>query len=416
MIDVVKRILTKIPVWESDSPGLAERARSLGQARPADYVMALTDASVNLPVVGKHLEPFAMLTAMGLWGYRHAPSFVSTMARNITGALDTEQREADRSRTHEVCAAALQGIVPDDELTVEWPPPDRLPPLLTYAQHRQQYVQSAPVQYGDAPEQVMDVWRRSDLPAEPAPVLIFVPGGAWVHGKRSLQGYALLAELAATGWVCLSIDYRTSPQHRWPRHLTDVKAAIAWARANVDRFGGDRDFVTIAGCSAGGHLAALAGLTHDDDGVYEELHPGADTSVDAVVGLYGRYDWEDRSTQERELFMGFLENVVVRKRHQHHPDLYRSASPMARIRPEAPPFFVVHGSSDSLIPVEQARSFVEQLRAVSRSAVGYLELPGTGHGFDMLDGSRTASTAMAIRLFLEQVRRDHLQNRTKRVI
>ena len=415
MISVVKRILTKIPVWESSSPELAERVRSLGQARPADYVMALTDASVNLPVVGKHLEPFAMLTAMGLWGYRHAPSFVSTMAGNITGA-GSEQRQADRSRTHEVCAAALKGIVPDDELTVEWPPPDRLPPILTYGQHRQQYVQPTPVRYGDAPEQVMDVWRRTDLPAEPAPVLIFVPGGAWVHGKRTLQGYALLAELAAEGWVCLSIDYRTSPRHRWPRHLTDVKTAIAWARANVDQFGGDRDFVAIAGCSAGGHLAALAGLTHDDDGRYEELHPEADTSVDAVVGIYGRYDWEDRSTQERELFMGFLENVVVRKRHEHHPELYRNASPMARIRSDAPPFFIVHGSNDSLIPVDQARAFVERLRVVSSSVVGYLELPGTGHGFDMLDGSRTASTAKAIAMFLNQVHRDRLQNKTKKIM
>ncbi len=96
-----------------------------------------------------------------------------------------------------------------------------------------------------------------NLPAEPAPVLLFVPGGAWVHGSRILQGYALLSHLAEQGWVCLSIDYRVAPHHRWPRHITDVKAAIAWARANVDKFGGDRNFVAVAGCSAGGHLAAL---------------------------------------------------------------------------------------------------------------------------------------------------------------
>ena len=52
--------------------------------------------------------------------------------------------------------------------------------------------------------------------------------------------------------------------HRWPRHIIDVKTAIAWARANVDKFGGDRNFVAVAGCSAGGHLSALAGLTPDD--------------------------------------------------------------------------------------------------------------------------------------------------------
>ena len=72
----------------------------------------------------------------------------------------------------------------------------------------------------------------------------------------------MLDHLVKKGWVCLTMDYRVSPVHRWPRHVADVNAAIAWARANVDRFGGDRDFVAIAGCSAGGHLAALAARHH----------------------------------------------------------------------------------------------------------------------------------------------------------
>ena len=82
------------------------------------------------------------------------------------------------------------------------------------------------------------MWRRSDL-VGPAPVLVFVPGGGWLHGGRMLQGYALMSHLAQLGWVCLSVEYRVSPHNRWPRHVQDVKAAIAWARANVDRFGGD---------------------------------------------------------------------------------------------------------------------------------------------------------------------------------
>ena len=126
------------------------------------------------------------------------------------------------------------------------------------------------------------------LPAEPAPVLLFIPGGAWVHGSRLLQGYALMSHLAEMGWVCLSIDYRVAPHNPWPAHITDVKTAIAWARANVDKFGGDRNFVAIAGTSAGGHLAALAGLTANDPEMQGELPEGSDTSVDAVMGIYGR--------------------------------------------------------------------------------------------------------------------------------
>ena len=109
-----------------------------------------------------------------------------------------------------------------------------------------------------------------------------------------------MSHLAEMGWVCLSVQYRVSPHHRWPSHITDVKTAIAWARANVDKFGGDRNFIAVAGCSAGGHLSALAGLTANDPEMQTDLPAGSDTSVDAVVGIYGRYDWEDRSTVERE--------------------------------------------------------------------------------------------------------------------
>ena len=202
----------------------------------------------------------------------------------------------------------------------------------------------------DAPQQVLDVWRQRELPAGPALVLVFVPGGGWVHGSRMLQGYALLSHFAAQGWVCLAIDYRVSPHHRWRRHVNDIKAAVAWARANVDRFGGDQNFIAIAGCSAGGHLAALTGLTADDAGFHGELTPDADTSVDAVVSIYGRYDWEDRSTPERARFMDYLEYVVVRKRYDRDPEVYRAASPITRVRSDASPFLVVHGSADTLIP------------------------------------------------------------------
>ena len=209
------------------------------------------------------------------------------------------------------------------------------------------------------------------------------------------------------GWVCLAIDYRVAPHHRWPRHITDVKTAIAWARANVDKFGGDRNFVAVAGCSAGGHLSALAGLTPNDPAVRRrELPEGADTSVDAVVGIYGRYDWEDRSTPERDRFVDFLERVVVKRKIARHPEVFRDASPIARVHRNAPPFLVIHGSRTASFPVEQARSFVERLRAVSHSMVGYLELPGAGPRLRPdRRRARPASMAHAIRLFLNQIYR-----------
>ena len=169
-----------------------------------------------------------------------------------------------------------------------------------------------------------------------------------------------------------------------------MKAAVAWARANVDRFGGDRDFVAIAGCSAGGHLAALTGLTPDDPEFHVDLPDDADTSVDAVVGIYGRYDWEDTCTEERDRFVEFLERRVK------EPAIPAPGGVPQRVtdRPRARGRAALPGGTRlrrPMIPVAQARDFVKRLRAASRSTVGYLELPGARHGFDMTDGCAHAA-------------------------
>jgi len=352
--------------------------RRLLRARPADYMLALSEMGASLPVVGKRLEPLGTVAAMSAWGMRFAPELMSGAAKGWLTPGNSDVRRRDRESTHE-------------------------------ALRQRQYLYRRGVHYGDSPAQLLDVWRRKDLPTEAAPVLIFVPGGAWVHGRSIMQGSALMSRLAEQGWVCLAIDYRVSPHHRWPRHIADVKTAISWARANVDKFGGDRNFVAVAGCSAGGHLAALAGLAPDDPVFGATLPEGADSSVDAVVGIYGRYDWEDRSTTERARFVEFLERVVVRRSIKRHPEVFRDASPIARVHRNAPPFLVIHGSKDSVIPVEQARSFVDRLRSASTALVSYLELPGAGHGFDLIDGPRAGAMAHATALFLNQVHRNRTQ-------
>ncbi|MGD9621681.1 MAG: alpha/beta fold hydrolase [Mycolicibacterium sp.] len=397
--------MTERPDTRYPGPTLATRMQCLLNASPADHMLALSVASASLPVIGKSLRPLGALTAAAIWGSRHAPEFLAATARSLLRPTDGELKRRERENTHTVSEAALREVVSAKDLEIEWPRPERIPPFWKTREYRRS-VHRTSVRYGPRPSQLLDVWRRDELPEQPAPVLLFVPGGAWVHGSRFMQGYPLMAHLAEKGWVCLSIDYRVAPHDRWPAHITDVKTAIAWARANVDKFGGDRNFVTIAGVSAGGHLAALAGLTANDPELQDELPEGSDTSVDAVVGIYGRYDWEDRSTVERVRFVDFLERVVVRRKIDKHPDLFRKASPIARVHADAPPFLVVHGTGDSVIPVAQAQSFVERLKTVSRSVVSYVELPGAGHGFDMIDGARTGSASTAIGLFLNHIHRN----------
>jgi len=379
-------------------------ARWLVKAKPGDYVIVLCGASASVPLVGRHLEVLGGFAALGVGGRRYVSSIVAGMAQARLSPGSAEQRDAQRALTPSVLTAALEGVVGAEHLAQPWPS-HREPAPLWKAAGQRRYVYRSSVRYGDHPSQLLDVWRSKDTDAvqKPAPVLVFLPGGAWVFGSRALQGHALMAHLARRGWVCLSVQYRTSPRHRWPRQMTDVKAAIAWARANARRFGGDANFVAVAGCSAGGHLATLAGLTANDPQWQAELSAEADTSVDAVVSVYGLYDWHDRSTPERDRFMEFLERVVVKRSQARHPEVFRAASPTERVHPFAPPFLAVHGSNDGLIPVGEARGFVDRMRSVSESTVGYIELPGVGHGFDLVDGVRTAPVVAAIGRFLHQV-------------
>lgn len=268
---------------------------------------------------------------------------------------------------------------------------------------RRRYVERADtVQYGPHPRvNRADIWRRADLPRDgKAPVLLQVPGGAWAIGMRRPQAYPLLSHLADHGWVCVSIDYRVSPRHAWPDHMVDVKRALAWIKENIAEYGGDPDFVAVTGGSAGGHLSALAALSADDP----QFQPGfedADTSVVAAVPIYGRYDWVSTRGGGRKEFLALLQKFVVKKPIVTNRQLYVDASPSCRVRADAPPFFILHGQDDSLIPVREGRQFAAALREVSTEPVVYAEIPHAQHAFDFYYGSpRAHYTAQAVEEFL----------------
>ncbi len=236
------------------------------------------------------------------------------------------------------------------------------------------------------------------------PAIVQVHGGGWVVGTRAEQGIPLLNHLAVHGWVGFNIDYRLSPAATFPDHLVDVKRAIAWVREHAADYGADPDFICLTGGSAGGHLCALAALTADDP-AYQPGFEDADTSVAAAVPFYGVYDLTDsEGIYYSELLEWVLEGFVFKASLADHPELYRSASPTHRVHPGAPPFCVLHGDRDTLVPVDDARRFVRELRAVSDEPVVYAELAGAEHAFDIVPSLRTARVVETIERFLATIK------------
>ena len=279
--------------------------------------------------------------------------------------------------------------------------------------HRRYAAKTSDIAYGpDTRDNLLDIWRHRDIKVgDRAPVLLQIPGGAWTVNGRRPQGYPLMSRMAELGWVCVSIDYSKSPRKSWPAHIIDVKRALAWVRENIADYGGDPDFITVTGGSAGGHLASLIALTANDP----RLQPGfeeVDTTVQAAAPFYGVYDLTD-AEKMHEMMMPFLELFVMKERYADKPELFELASPISHVHRGAPPFFVLHGESDSVIPTVQARAFCGALRDAGAHNVGYAELPNAHHAFDLFATVRSRLTADAVADFLGVVYGQHVRSRSR---
>ncbi|HEU4362299.1 MAG TPA: alpha/beta hydrolase [Mycobacterium sp.] len=310
----------------------------------------------------------------------------------LTAALDTGLG-ADR-RTESADIWKRPGPV---EVTAKTPGPVRM--LRIY----RDYAHDSNIAYGEyGSKNMLDIWRRPELPRDGrAPVLLQVPGGAWMVGSKRGQAHPLMSHLVELGWVCVSINYRLSPRSTWPDHIVDVKRAIAWVKEHIADYGGDPDWIAITGGSAGGHLCALAALTAGDP----QFQPGfedADTHVRAAVPFYGVYDFTG-DTALHPLLVPSLQAYVFKQSRRRFPDIYRAASPISYVSLAAPPFFVLHGTGDTLVPVEQGREFAARLQRVSRQPVVYAELPYAQHAFDIFGSARAAHAAVAVEQFLAEV-------------
>jgi len=258
------------------------------------------------------------------------------------------------------------------------------------------------VAYGAAGKRnLLDIYQPTEPRAEGFPVLLQVHGGAWMIGEKEQQALPLMYHMAERGWVCVAINYRLSPQDAMPAHIIDVKRAIAWIRENIATYSGNPDFIAITGGSAGGHLSSLAALTPNR----AEWQPGfesVDTTLQAAVPFYGVYDFLDRENIRPQMSMDdILSERVMQIARADDPELWDSCSPLSHVCEHAPPMFVVHGTHDSLVWVEEARVFVSALQAVSRQPVAYAELPGAQHAFEIFHSVRTDHTINAVGQFLE---------------
>jgi acetyl esterase/lipase len=255
----------------------------------------------------------------------------------------------------------------------------------------------------------LDVYRHRSRPSG-CPTLLQIHGGAWVLGSKNEQGLPLMHHLASRGWVCISADYRLSPHATFPDHVVDLKRAIGWIREHGREYGANPDFLIVTGGSAGGHLAALVSLTANDP-AFQPGFEEVDTSVQGCVPFYGVYDFTDRDgIWHHEGLRDLLEHQIMKASLDEAPALWEQASPIAQISPDDPPFFVIHGELDTMVPVGEARAFCQKFRSTVKSPIVYAEIPHAQHAFEIFPSLRAAYVVQGVERFVSYLYSEYLRS------
>jgi acetyl esterase/lipase len=233
----------------------------------------------------------------------------------------------------------------------------------------------------------------------PLPVIVWLHGGGWRFGDRRV-GPDLLRFFASSGFAMASLDYRLTTEAIFPAQIEDVKAGIRWLRAVAPEYNLDSNRIGLWGASSGGHLAALAATS--GPGVFETAadpyaryssavhavavgYPPTDfLQIDAHRDPTGRPSDDPESIElpahARSADAKSFESRLVGAPIETCPEKVRAANPMTYVKPGLPPFLIVHGLSDTTVPVHQSLLLYEALAAAGNEVtLGLIE--GLGHGF-----------------------------------
>ena len=185
----------------------------------------------------------------------------------------------------------------------------------------------------------------------PWPAIVYVHGGSWMHGDKS-EARMFASLMTAQGYLVVSVNYRLYPAAQFPAMIQDVKCAVRSLRANAVQYNLDPNRIGAVGVSAGGHLAGLVGTTDASAGWDVGEYLDQSSRVRAVIAMAGVMDLSrnfPNADIEAMKRIGFGEYNVV------------EASPISHVTPDDPPFLLIHGDRDEVVPVEQSQVMYERL-------------------------------------------------------
>jgi acetyl esterase/lipase len=224
----------------------------------------------------------------------------------------------------------------------------------------------------------LDVYEPDPLPSSPVPAVVYVHGGGWVQGDSAITADSLIGQVAsaveAKGWVFVSIDYRLAPRFRWPAQIDDAACAIRFLRTRSTSLHIDPFAIGAIGDSAGGQIVSLLGLAGRDASFDTASYTDQSSGVQAVVDLYGptdltTADWADDPLIQVYAPQAFGVTLGPGTPGSPTTDALIAASPVTYVGPHEPPFLIVQGAEDTVVPPDQSTELAARLRAAGDSAL-----------------------------------------------
>lgn len=242
----------------------------------------------------------------------------------------------------------------------------------------------------------LDLIRSNDGSGD-KPVFVYVHGGGWTGGGPQKQARRMYHSLARAGWVVAAIRYPLAPRATICDQVLAIKRALGHLSDHATSYGIDPEHMVLSGSSAGGHLAALTALRSSSDLGGDVT----DVEVFACVTMYGIYDMVNRNRTRPH--WPYVDRDVMRGSYDDKPDEYHAVSPVDHVTQGAPPFLVIHGTHDSLVPIAEAEVFVDALERAG-GFVEFVRVLGAQHGFDAVSSNVSRHVAALVTTWVtEQV-------------
>jgi len=419
--EIKRRVLDRAARWTATSlslrtngvAGLAGSETAQGSTLPGNAVPHSDEQPWAIPRFWLIVCVIVLNVAILVWIALQNPFFAARQAAPVQPATTTHPSVTPNPTTEmvETTQPKAEPTVAQPEDRAISPSNDDLPP--TDATPRKVPIRETaiagvsdairlelnlPYAGTDDPRQRLDLYvPRQAATDELLPVVVIIHGTFQNVDKRFGRSFAN-ALVPGGNYTIASIDYRLPNEAKWPAQLHDCRAAVRWIRANAVRYHLDPNRIGVLGASAGGHLAAMLGTTSLDDGFEDPSSQRASQSsrVTCIVDLFGPTDFPTLTSDDRATSALAIDPMATSS-----SEAAKLNSPTTYVTSDDPPFLIIHGTADRVVPFQQAELLSTALRSAG-VATTLIPVEGGGHG-----NFRNPEVVARIRQFFDKYLRLH---------